>query len=163
MGTERVSVGAGDFDTWKITCKRYPDKFKSTSKVREYRTWYYAPSVNHWVLQVRDYNGYRENLQKELTAILPDLQTFTADSNDILLVQKQFQNGLETKRNGNTSVWENFQQQLVIGVTPLKSYKHPDGGICRQYRQIIAKEGLPYEYPGIACRTPEGRWKVPRR
>lgn len=162
-GTEKVSVGAGEFDTWKITCKRFPDKFKSTSKVREYRTWYYAPSINHWVLETIDYNGYRENRRKELVAILPDLQTFTADRNDILLVQKQFQNALESNQNGKTNVWENFQQQLVIGVTPVKSYKNSSGGICRQYNQIIAKEGLPYEYPGIACRTPEGRWEVPRR
>ncbi|MCG6931805.1 MAG: hypothetical protein LJE64_14725 [Desulfofustis sp.] len=163
MGTETVSVGAGQFDTWKITCRRYPDKFTSTSKVREYRTWYYAPSVGHWVIEIRDYNGFAENRRKELVAVLPDLLTFTADQDDILLVQKQFQNALESNRNGVTSVWENFQQQLVIGVTPVKSYKHPDGTICRQYNQIIAKEGLPYEYPGIACRTPKGRWDVPRR
>lgn len=163
MGSEKVSVGAGEFDTWKITCKRFPDKFKSTSKVREYRTWYYAPAINHWVLEVRDYNGFRDNRRKELVAILPDLQTFTADQADTLLVQKQFQNALESNPNGQTNVWENFQQQLVIGVTPVKSYRHGDGGICRQYNQIIAKEGLPYEYPGIACRTSQGRWRVPRR
>ena len=68
IGTEKVSVGAGDFDTWKITCKRYPDKFRSTSKTREYRTWYYAPIVKHWVIEDRDYNGYRENRSKELVA-----------------------------------------------------------------------------------------------
>lgn len=162
-GTETVSVGAGEFETWKIMCKRFPNKFKSTSKVREYRTWYYAPSINHWVLETRDYNGFRENRRKELVAVLPDLQTFTADLNDILLVQKQFQNAMESNQNGNTNVWENFQQQIVIGVTPVKSYKHSSGGICRQYSQIIAKEGLPYEYPGIACRTTKGRWEVPRR
>ena len=162
-GSERVSVGAGDFDTWKITCKRFPDKFRATSKTREYRTWYYAPSVNHWVLEERDYNSYRENRRKELVAILPDLQTFTAHESDILSIQKQFQNALEANKTEDTNVWENFQQQLVIGVTPVKSFKHSGGGICRQYRQILAKEGIPYEFPGIACRTEKGRWSVPRR
>jgi surface antigen len=163
IGTEKVSVGAGDFDTWKITCKRYPDKFRSTSKTREYRTWYYAPIVNHWVVEDRDYNGYRENRSKELIAVLPDLQTFTADENDILSIQKQFQNALEANQIGDTNVWENFNQQLVIGVTPVKSFKHPNGGICRQYLQVLAKEGLPYEFPGIACRNEKGRWAIPRR
>ena len=90
-GTERISVGAGDFDTWKITCRRYPDKFRSTSKTREYRTWYYAPIINHWVKEVRDYNGYRPNRMKELVAVLPDLQTFTPDETDIFSIKKQFQ------------------------------------------------------------------------
>ncbi len=162
-GTERISVGAGDFDTWKITCRRYPDKFRATSKTREYRTWYYAPIINHWVKEVRDYNGYKKNRMKELVAVLPDLQTFTTDENDILSIQKQFQNALEANQIGDTNVWENFDQQLVIGVTPVQSFKHPDGGICRQYLQVLAKEGLPYEFPGIACRNGRGRWAVPRR
>ena len=162
-GTERVSVGAGDFDTWKITCKRYPDKFRATSKTREYRTWYYAPAINHWVIEERDYNGYRENRMKELVAVLPDLQTFTTEEDDILAIQKQFQNALEANQLGDTNVWENFGQQLVIGVTPVKSFKHSGGGICRQYLQVLAKEGLPYEFPGIACRTEQGRWTIPRR
>ena len=162
-GTERISVGAGDFDTWKVTCRRYPDKFRATSKTREYRTWYYAPIIKHWVKEVRDYNGYRKNRMKELVAVLPDLQTFTTDENDILSIQKQFQNALEANQVGDTNVWENFDQQLVIGVTPVQSFKHPDGGICRQYLQVLAKEGLPYEFPGIACRNGRGRWTVPRR
>ena len=141
LGTERISVGAGDYDTWKITCKRYPDKFKATSKTREYRTWYYAPAVNHWVKRERDYNGFRENRMKELVAVLPDLQNFTADENDILSIQKQVQNALEANQIGDTNVWENFDQQVVLGVTPLKSFKHPEGGICRQYLQVLAKEG----------------------
>lgn len=162
-GTESVSVGAGDFDTWTITCRRYPNKFRATSKTRDYRTWHYAPAVNHWVVEERDYNGYRENRTKELVAVLPDLQTFTTDDNDILSIQKQFQNALETNMPGDTNVWENFDQQLVIGVTPVNSFKHSNGGICRQYIQVLAKEGLPYEFPGIACRNDKGRWTIPRR
>ena len=162
-GTERVSVGAGDFDTWKITCRRYPDKFRATSKTREYRTWYYAPAVNHWVLEERDYNGYRPNRSTELVAVLPDLQTFTAQESDIFAIQKQFQNALESNMIEDTNVWENFQQQLVIGVTPLKSFKHSSGTICRQYRQVLAKDGIAHEFPGIACRSDNGRWEVPRR
>jgi surface antigen len=163
LGTEQVSIAAGDFDTWKITCKRYPDKFRAASKTREYRTWYYAPALNHWVIEERDYNGYRENRRKELIAVLPDLQTFSSDENDIAAVQKQFQNALEFSPSGEASVWENLDQQLVIGVTPLQTFKHSSGHICRQYRQVLAKEGLAYEYPGIACRSGGGRWSVPRR
>ena len=162
-GTEKVSVPAGDFDTWKITCKRYPNRFRATSKTREIRSWYYAPSLNHWVLEVRDYNGYRENRRKELVAVLPDPQAFTTQITDTSLIQKQFQNTLESNENGDTNIWDNFQEQLVIGITPQKTFKHGNGTICRQYQQVIAKEGIPYEYPGIACKNSNGRWVVPRR
>ncbi len=163
QGTERVSVAAGDFSTWKITCRKKPNKFRATSKTREFRTWYYAPAVNHWVLEERDYNGYRKNRSKELVAILPDLKSFTASEDDIIAIKKAFQNSLEYGKSDDTTVYENFREQLVIGITPKKTFQHGDGRFCRQYWQVIAKEGVPYEYPGIACRNDEARWVVPRR
>ena len=46
-GTERVSVMAGDFDTYKIVCKRYSvsKKKKNRTRLREAKTWNYAPAV----------------------------------------------------------------------------------------------------------------------
>ncbi len=162
-GTQRVSVAAGDFDTWKITCKRYPNSYRSTSKTREYRTWYYAPSVNHWVLEVRDYNGYRENRRKELAAILPDLRSFTEKDEDVVILKKQFQNTLETSLQGIPNIWENQREQLFVSMTSKKLFRLRNGDVCRQYHQVIGDTGLTYEYPGIACRNNNGRWVVPRR
>lgn len=163
IGTERVSVVAGDFDTWKITCKRYSNRFRSTSKTREYRTWYYAPAVNHWVLEIRDYNGYRENRRKELAAVLPDLATYTAVPENITSLKRQFQNTLESAKRGATEVWEHPGEQLLVSMTPRKSFRLGNGDICRQYYQTFDQSGYRYEYPGIACRNDEGRWLVPRR
>ncbi len=162
-GTERVSVAAGDFDTWKITCKRYSNRFRSTSKTREYRTWYYAPAINHWVLEIRDYNGYRENRRTELAAVLPDLATYTSRMENITSLKRQFQNTLESSRRGVTEVWEHPAEQLLVSLTPRKSFRLENGGVCRQYHQTIDQSGYKYEYPGIACRNDEGRWLVPRR
>jgi surface antigen len=162
-GTEKISVAAGDFDTWKITCRRYPNKFRTASRTREYRTWYYAPSINHWVLENRDYNGYKPNQRKELVAVMPDMGTFTTNEADRTSMQQTFQNTLEENKDQETAIWENFNQQLVIGITPLKSFTHPSGNRCRQYHQVIAKDGVPFEFPGIACKDPDGRWVVPRR
>jgi surface antigen len=162
-GTEKISVAAGDFDTWKITCRRYPDKFRSTSRIREYRTWHYAPSINHWVLEIRDYNGYKPNQRRELVAVLPDMAAFTTNEADRTSMQQTFQNTLEENKNEDTAIWENFNEQLVIGITPQRSFTHPSGNRCRQYHQIIAKEGVAFEFPGIACKNPDGRWVVPRR
>lgn len=162
-GTERISVVAGDFDTWKITCKRYPDRFRSTSKTREYRTWYYAPSINHWVLEVRDYNGYRENRRKELAAILPDLDFFAEQDEDLVSLKKQFQNTLETSKKGITDIWQNPRGQIFVSMTPKKSFRLGNGNVCRQYQQVIGNGSYTYQFPGIACRNDDGRWIVPRR
>lgn len=162
-GTERVNVVAGEFDTWKITCKRYPNSYRSTSKTREYRTWYYAPSVNHWVLEVRDYNGYRENRRKELAAILPDLRSFTEKDDDAVSLKKQFQNTLEVSQKGIPNIWENQREQIFVSMTPKKLFRLENGDVCRQYYQVIGDAGFTYEYPGIACRNDKGRWVVPRR
>ena len=163
MGTERISVAAGDFDTWKITCRRYPDKFRANRKTREYRTWYYAPSINHWVLEERDYNGYRKNRRKELAAILPDLDSFTEKVEDVVSLKRQFQNTLESSKTGITDIWENPRGQLYASMTPKKSFRLENGNICRQYHQVIGSAGNTYEFPGIACRNGAGRWAVPRR
>jgi hypothetical protein len=162
-GSERISVVAGDFDTWKITCKRYPNRFRSTSKTREYRTWYYAPSINHWVLEERDYNGYRKNRRKELAAILPDLGSFTEKDEDVVSLKKQFQNTLESSKRGTTDIWENPREQLFVSMTPKKLFRLGNGDVCRQYHQVIGDAGYTFEFPGIACRNGNGRWVVPRR
>lgn len=163
LGTERVRVAAGDFDTWKITCKRYPNKFRSTSKTREYRTWYYAPSINHWVLEERNYNGYRENRRKELAAVLPDLGNYTTQEEDIVSIKKHFQNTLEANQKEDTNIWKSSKNQLIVGMTPKRTFRDINGDICRQYHQVIAQTEFTSEYPGIACRSDEGRWRVPRR
>lgn len=163
LGTERVSVVAGDFDTWKITCKRYPNKYRTTSRTREYRTWYYAPSINHWVLEERDYNGSRENRRTELAAVLPDLHNYTPDEEDIVSLRKQFQNTLESNKKEDSTIWKKAQNQLMVSMTPKSTFRDVNGDICRQYRQVIVQTEFAYEYPGIACRSDEGRWRVPRR
>lgn len=163
LGTERVSVAAGDFDTWKITCRRYPDRFSTARKTREYRTWYYAPSINHWVVEERDYNGYRENRRIELAAVLPDLGHYTALEEHIASLRKQFQNTLESGRRETTVVWKDRQERLEVSLTPKRTFRDEIGGFCRQYQQVIVQTEHTYQYPGIACRSDDGLWRVPRR
>jgi hypothetical protein len=56
--TERVAVMAGEFDTWRIDCKRY-NNFQEPSKARilEQRTWHYAPEIKHYVMTRRQYSS----------------------------------------------------------------------------------------------------------
>ena len=51
IGTERITVMAGEFDTWKIACKRY-NNFQEPweARVREIKTWNYVPLFNRLIL-----------------------------------------------------------------------------------------------------------------
>jgi len=74
IGTERVAVMAGQFDTWKIACKRYNNsKNHSRARVKETRTWNYAPEIEHFVLTERQNPGRKAARRLELLAVLPPL------------------------------------------------------------------------------------------
>ena len=44
MGSERITVAAGTFDSFRVECKRY-----SRKRIAERRIWHYAPAINHYV------------------------------------------------------------------------------------------------------------------
>jgi len=162
-GTETVSVAAGDFETWKITCARYPDNLRYPgSRAREYRTWNYAPVIGHWVLEIRDYNGFKSNRRKELIAVVPDLNAVTSDEDEIRQVRKQFQNVLEGRRKNMPYILAGAKSDLAVTITPKKTFRRTGGAVCRQYVQNITVEGSDHDYFGIACRGPGGGWRIPR-
>ncbi len=165
-GAERVSVASGTFDSWKISCIRYSDNSGvSRKRPREYRDWYYAPLVNHWVLETRRYvRNSEKNRRKELVAVMPDLTRVTKKRTSLNALKKQFQNALEHKGMGVAEKYTDPEQQLQVSVTPGKTLKHTDGTICRQYKQqIISADDVTRNYFGIACREQTGAWKIPRR
>ncbi len=163
-GAEQISVVAGTFDTWKITCARYSNRWKYPSaKSREYKTWYYAPDVQHWVLQVRDFTNRRPTKTKILVAVMPDIEKIT-QSNDELAqqIRGHFQTTLETKKTGVKTTWINQQSGLTVQTYPKKVFKHTTGVFCRQYTQTFKKGAEVDRYFGMACRNEDGQWKIPR-
>lgn len=163
-GEERVNVAAGVFDTWRIRCARYPDSFSyPKSRAREYRTWYYAPSIEHWVLLERDNLGYRPDERKELVAILPNLKSLSANPQAIVQVQQQFQEVLENNARNQQDMWMAAAGDIAVTLEPHATFQNKDGIYCRQYTQEIQAPGFNRKYAGIGCRSPEGSWYVPRR
>ncbi len=162
-GTEKVAVAAGDFQTWKITCAKYPDSFRyPRARPREYRTWYYAPAIGHWVLEIRDHNGFKPNGRKELVAVVPDLTLVIDDEEELRQVRKQFQNVLEYHKKDIPNILPESKNRMAMTLTPKRTFKRPGGAVCRQYTQHITVEGSENDYFGIACRDTEGGWRIPR-
>ena len=164
VGSERIAVAAGEFDSWKISCARYPNSFNYPgSRTREYRIWHYSPEVNHWVREYRDYNGYSQNREKELVAVVPDISLLTDRQDEMRQIKKHFQNTLEYNKSGVADIWTGYKNGLSVSITPVRTLKHPSGTVCRQYVQSVRKGEEADTYYGIACRAKNGSWQIPRR
>jgi hypothetical protein len=161
-GKERIAVMVGEFDTWKITCNRY-NNFQNPSKasIKETRTWNYAPEVKHYVLTERLFSGGKAARRLELLAILPPLNGLS----DLARRQMRnaFQMALENKRRGESATWSTPNTSGSGRITPLETFKLADGRYSRRYTQKILYPDGQRIYYGLAVRSPNGRWIIPRR
>lgn len=161
-GRTRVRVKAGEFDTWKIVARRFSSggAFKE-SRLREIRTWYYAPAVGHYVKMESNFLGRRPKTSLELVAVTPPVNGMTAEARRS--VQAAFQQALEEKRSGVTQSWQLAEYDLAGSVTPVATFRLGSGTYCRQYIQQLNRAREEKVFYGLACRTPKGEWEIPRR
>ena len=162
IGTERVAVMAGEFNTWRIDCKRYNDfQDPSKARVREFRTWYYAPELEHYVLTERRYTGRKANRRLELLAVLPPLEKLPDATRDRM--NRAFQSALEYKKRGETTAWSVPNTAWSGQIAPTRTFRLADGGFSRQYIQKVNYPDGQRIYPGLAVRNANGKLIVPRR
>lgn len=161
-GQMRVRVKAGEFDTWKIIARRFSSGGAySTSRLREVRIWYYAPAAGHYVKMERNYLGRKPNRVVELVAITPPISRMTPGAQT--KVQTNFQQALEKKKSGDPLPWVMPEQALSGATMPVATMRLSSGTYCRQYRQQLNQAGEDRAFFGLACRTTEGTWQVPRK
>ncbi len=162
VGTERVSVMAGEFDTWKIECKRYAaGRVSGKSRLREIKTWHYAPEIGHYVLAARQYYTGKEPKRLELLAVLPPLEGLSASAKRQL--QSKFQKALESKKSGESLKWSLPDKTLSAKIVPTATFRLDDGRYSRRYIQILSRPQGRQTYYGMAFRNAKGRWVIPRR
>ena len=162
-GTERVSVLAGDFDTYKIVCKRYfvSRKKKTRTRLREVKTWNYAPEVGHHVLATTTYYSDKKPRRQELLAVLPPLNGLSAGARRQM--EESFQQALERKKSGQAVRWSSAKLQASVETMPTKTFKSTDGIYSRRYIQKLILPDGQRTYYGMAVRNSKGVWTVPRR
>jgi hypothetical protein len=162
-GTEKVSVLAGEFDTWKINCNRYSVSAKSDkkSRLREEKFWYYAPQIGHWVLNTSTYYYDKKPLRLELMAVLPPSDQISGTAR--FEMEKSFQQALEGKKRGFAVTWSIPNAGISGDVVPAETFKDSKGTYCRRYVQKLNLANDRHIYYGMACRDSLGRWQVPRR
>lgn len=165
-GKEKVRVPAGEFDTWKIICARYSGSMRSsTAFAREYRTWYYAPEISHWVAMDRERSSGEERVfrRRELVAVMPSLEEIHLEESSKKSMQEFYQSILEKKASGQKSVWKTPNGQVAMTMTPTQTFRRKNQMVCRQYSQELEISGSKQLYYGVACRNKSGEWSVPRK
>jgi 17 kDa outer membrane surface antigen len=162
VGRFRVKVKAGEFDTWKIVARRFSEggAYKQ-SRLREIKTWYYAPAAGHYVKMERNYLGRRPNRSIELVAVTPPGNGMTMSAKS--KVRTIFQQALERKRSGMAHRWQLAEHALSGTVTPVATFRLKSGTYCRQYIQQVNQAGEENIFYGLACRTKKGDWEIPLR
>ncbi|MES9961932.1 MAG: hypothetical protein ABW116_00170 [Candidatus Sedimenticola sp. 20ELBAFRAG] len=134
-GTERTSIQAGTFDTYRISCLR---NSPSSGRFRARKTYYYAPSVGHYIL-VEEQHKYRGNKRKELSAY--GFNTTYLSSRDERDLKRLLQKTLDKNPDGKAGSWTSRNGLVTAMLVPVSSYRSPTGQSCRKYRSIYSVGG----------------------
>lgn len=145
LGTERVTVRLGSFDTWKLRCQRY----WRGSNIGEI-VWNYAPALGHVVR--RTWTGGKA--PDELVAIGHG----PLDAKAAGVAAKVRQQGLEKLPSGRKALGR--QGAVEVSVQPQATYRAAGGVWCRDFLQTVSTAKAQATSVGSACREKDGKWAV---
>lgn len=151
-GTERVSVMAGEFDTYQINCER-----KAGRQTMEVKTWSYAPEVDHYVRVSSRYYNNRPPRQKELLAVIPPIKKLSVAKR--IRIDQRFQKTMEDNKSGQAYSWSS--EGLNVQITPVDTFRIKNGTYCRRYVQKMSLPDGNDTFYGMACRDSNGAWVIP--
>ena len=152
-GTLRAEVPAGTYDVFRVRC---------LSGVRPEtvyeQVWYFAPEIGHTVFHLARRDG-RTLWRDELVAHVPDLSRF--DPRARAAVNRTFQDALERNLSGREKPVVLAEGAPNASVTPLATFRTGEGRFCRTYRLAFDDGPREHRYPGMACRSRQGVWRLP--
>jgi len=149
-GTETVSVPAGTFDTYRIPCYRYYRQYW-----RQTETYYYAPTVGHYVM-LKDDSRTLPSQRRRLvsygfnSAILPAADRTTR--------QNAIQRALEYSKDGVGVPWKSSDGKVAGLITPIRSVTVKGESRCRIYNRSVTAFGHIKIEAGKACRKKNKVW-----
>ena len=152
-GTKRVSVAAGTFDTYVITCRRYSG---TSHKWRATRKFYYAPDIGHYVFREDKYRG-RSEKKRELVSY--GFNSTVLPKRDQIELNRTLQEALSNNADGMASTWISRTGELSAVVTPISSFTGQNGDECRDYHSVYSVKGRIRKNVRKVCREPDGHWQ----
>lgn len=82
------------------------------------------------------------------------------DRADRLALAQARHEALENGRSGSSTAWANPDSGNSGEIVPQPGYQHADGTYCREYQQTIIVAAEMQAAYGVACRQPDGSWRV---
>jgi surface antigen len=76
------------------------------------------------------------------------------------LKAEQAINQAHTAPIGNTITWNNAESGNSGTVTPTRDGTSASGEYCREFQQTVVVGGKTEEGYGVACRQPDGTWRI---
>jgi peptidoglycan hydrolase-like protein with peptidoglycan-binding domain len=149
-GRERIAVVAGTFDSDKIVCRRDDDPAGAAQS----RTWYFAPTVGHYVRYIDAADGTRS---RDLVSVSPGESGWPAEARTGLAWA--LSHALETEPDGQAVPWQSSAVAARFVIEPGAKIDNGHSEQCRRFRQTrIAADTTRRVYPGVACRV-QDQWR----
>ncbi|MSO65095.1 MAG: glycine zipper 2TM domain-containing protein [Alphaproteobacteria bacterium] len=82
------------------------------------------------------------------------------DQADRLTMERTTNQALESGRIGAASEWRNPDSGNSGTITPTRTYQKAGGEYCREFTQTVSVGGKSEQAFGMACRQPDGTWKI---
>ena len=156
VGSETLTVIAGRFATEKLICER----LAADRSIDLVRTWYYAPSLRHYVrwLDVKASGPHEPPV--DLVAIQPAVSGWPPAAQAGL--NWAIQHALESLPSGEEQPWSSSAVAPSVIIRPGGEIAWAGQDACRRYRQVWTIDQEDWVFPTLACRDPSGAWIFPR-
>lgn len=94
-----------------------------------------------------------------LTVLLWAMTGYAVRAQDVAGAS-DLQVALENNRTNQSSTWVNPDTGTSGTVTPVRTFENARGEPCREFQQPIVIGGREEQGYGIACRQPDGTWRI---
>ncbi len=75
-------------------------------------------------------------------------------------MRRTLEHAVTNLSDGESTLWESSAIGAIVEIQPVGPSHRFDSTQCRTLLQTLSKAGDTRDYPGLACRDPDGRWQV---
>ena len=152
-GLKQVTVPAGHFDTYEISCNRYSP---ADDRWRGRMTYYYSPEIRQYVKLIKEHPS-RPYAVEELTRYgFNSKYLMKKDQNTL---QQTLNKTLEKGADGVARNWESSSGKINAMLVPYQRYNGLEGQQCREYRSVYIVAGRVHQHTRKACKQADGSWR----
>lgn len=152
-GLKEITVPAGHFDTYVISCNRHS---ATDGKWRGRMTYYYSPEIRQYVKLIKEYPSRPYAVEQLSRSGFNSKYLIEKDQNTL---QKTLNKTLESGASGVARNWKSSSGKISALLIPYQGYTEAEGQQCREYRSVYIVMGRVHQHTRKACKTADGSWR----